>query len=43
VQEEEQQNRELLELSNQILALTKEVHAAQRNGHPVSPSSNTTT
>jgi uncharacterized membrane protein len=27
VREEDQQNRELLELSNQILALTKEVHA----------------
>jgi uncharacterized membrane protein len=27
VQEEDQQNRELLALSNQILALTKEVHA----------------
>jgi uncharacterized membrane protein len=27
VQEEDQQNRQLLELSNQILALTKEVHA----------------
>jgi uncharacterized membrane protein len=43
VQEEDRQNRELLELSNQILALTKEVHAAQRNGNPVSPSSNITT
>jgi uncharacterized membrane protein len=33
VQEEDQQNRELLDLSNQILVLTKEVHAlAQRNG-----------
>jgi uncharacterized membrane protein len=34
VQEEDQQNRELLDLSNQILALTKEAHAAQatRNG-----------
>jgi uncharacterized membrane protein len=32
VQEEDQQNRELLTLSNQILALTKEVHAAQGNG-----------
>jgi uncharacterized membrane protein len=34
VQEEDQQNRELLDLSNQILALTQEVHAAQvkRNG-----------
>jgi uncharacterized membrane protein len=33
VQEEDLQNRELLELSNQILALTKAVHAAQRD-HP---------
>jgi uncharacterized membrane protein len=33
VQNEEQENRELLDLSNQILALTKEVHAyAARNG-----------
>ena len=35
VQEEDQQNRQLLELSNQILALTKEVHdyaAEQRHG-----------
>jgi uncharacterized membrane protein len=30
VQEEDRQNQELLDLSNQILALTKEVHAAQR-------------
>jgi uncharacterized membrane protein len=27
VQEEDQQNRELLDLSNEILALTKQVHA----------------
>jgi uncharacterized membrane protein len=36
VQDEDSQNRELLDLSNQILALTKEVHAyaaAARNGH----------
>jgi len=35
VQEEDEQNRELLALSNQILALTKEVHAfaAERRGH----------
>jgi uncharacterized membrane protein len=34
VQAEEQQNRELLDLSNQILSLTKEVHSyAARNGH----------
>ena len=34
VQEEDQQNRQLLDLSNQILALTKEVHAfaEQRSG-----------
>ena len=40
VQEEDQQNRELLDLSNQILALTKEVHAAQarHNGGSRSPS-----
>jgi hypothetical protein len=38
VQEEDQQNRELLDLSNQILALTKEVHAAQHNGAVISPS-----
>ncbi len=30
VQQEDQQNRELLELSRQILALTKEVHDAAR-------------
>jgi len=35
VQEEDHQNRDLLDLSNQILALTKEVHAAQRNGNSV--------
>jgi uncharacterized membrane protein len=34
VQDEDTQNRELLDLSNQILALTKEVHAyASRKGH----------
>jgi len=34
VQDEDKQNRELIDLSNQILALTKEVHAyASRNGH----------
>ena len=40
VQEEDEQNRELLDLSNQILALTKEVHAAQarHNGGSRSPS-----
>jgi uncharacterized membrane protein len=44
VQEEDQQNRELLDLSNQILELTKEVHAAAAlNGKPVQPSSKTTT
>jgi uncharacterized membrane protein len=40
VQEEDEQNRELLDLSNQILVLTKEVHAlAQRNGRLDPPSS----
>jgi uncharacterized membrane protein len=34
VKEEDTQNRELLDLSNQILALTKEVHAAQAEGRP---------
>jgi len=43
VQEEDQQNRELLDLSNQILALTEEVRAAQRNGGAVQPTSKTTT
>ena len=36
MQEEDHQNRELLELSDQILALTKEVHAyaaAARRDH----------
>ena len=42
VQEEDHQNRELLDLSNQILALTREVHAAQRNGRAVQSSSKTT-
>ena len=41
VQEEDRQNRELLELANQILALTKEVHAAQRNGRTVQRSAKT--
>ena len=35
VQEEDLQNRQLLELSKQILSLTREVHAAQRNGNGV--------
>jgi uncharacterized membrane protein len=43
VQEEDQQNRELLDVSNRILALTKEVHAAQRNGRPVQPTPKTST
>jgi uncharacterized membrane protein len=43
VQEEDQQNRELLGLSNQILALTREVHAAQRNGNPAQHPSKTQT
>ena len=40
VKEEDEQNRELLDLSNQILSLTKEVHAAQakRNGRSHTPS-----
>jgi uncharacterized membrane protein len=39
VQEEDQQNLELLDLSNQILALTKEVHTslAAHNGHTRHP------
>jgi uncharacterized membrane protein len=44
VQEEDEQNRELLDLSNQILVLTKEVHAAaERNGRLDPPSLKTTT
>jgi uncharacterized membrane protein len=44
VQEEDQQNRELLDLSNQILGLTKEVHAAMgRNGGSTQLPSKTTT
>jgi uncharacterized membrane protein len=44
VQEEDQQNRELLDLSNQILRLTEEVHAAAAfNGRPAQPPSTTTT
>jgi Protein of unknown function (DUF1003) len=44
VQDEDKQNQELLDISNQILALTKEVHAyaAARNGH-VPPATATTT
>ena len=40
VKEEDTQNQELLDLSNQILALTKEVHAAElnRNGRSPTPS-----
>jgi uncharacterized membrane protein len=38
VQEEDQQNRQLLDLSNQILTLTKEVHAyAQQRGDRAAP------
>jgi uncharacterized membrane protein len=39
VQEEDQQNRQLLDLSNQILTLTKEVHAyaAQQRGDRSAP------
>jgi len=43
VQEEDQQNRELLDLSSQILALTKEVHDAQRNGASLQPPSKSKT
>jgi uncharacterized membrane protein len=43
VQEEDQQNVELLDLSKQILALTKEVHDAQRDGRLAAPPSKTTT
>jgi uncharacterized membrane protein len=44
VQEEDQQNIQLLDLSNQILALTKEVHdAAALNGGSAQRSSKTTT
>src|SRR3954454_1677093 len=39
VQEEDVQNRELLQLSKQILTLTEQVHAAQRDGRSVHPSS----
>ncbi len=43
VQEEDVQNRELLELSKQILSLTRDVHAAQGNGNGVkAPPVNTT-
>jgi uncharacterized membrane protein len=42
VQEEDEQNRELIDLSNEILGLTKEMHAAQRNGRAVQPSPKTT-
>jgi uncharacterized membrane protein len=34
VQEEEQQNERLLRLSNEILALTKEIHAASATASP---------
>ena len=37
VQEEDTQNQELLDLSNQILALTKEVHQAELNRNERSP------
>jgi uncharacterized membrane protein len=43
VQEEDQQNLELLELSKQILALTQEVRAAQGNGSAVQSRSKTPT
>ncbi len=38
VQEEEQQNEELLSLSNQILELTKAIHAMNTARPPASPS-----
>jgi Protein of unknown function (DUF1003) len=37
VQEEEQQNETLLRLSNEILALTKEIHTVSTAAMPVSP------
>jgi uncharacterized membrane protein len=37
VQEEEQQNQELLELSNQILELTKAIHALNTARSPTGP------
>ena len=43
VQEEDLQNRQLHELSKQILSLTREVHAAQRNGTGVEAPPLTTT
>jgi len=43
VKEEDQQNKELLDLSNQILALTKEVHDAMGNGRPVDRTPSKTT
>jgi uncharacterized membrane protein len=44
VQEEDQQNLQLLDISNQILALTKEAHAAAlRNGRLDPRASKTTT
>ena len=43
VQEEDQQNVQLLHISNQILALTEEVHAALRNGRSDPRASKTTT
>ena len=44
VQEEDHQNLKLLDISNQILALTEDVHAAtMRNGRPDPRASKTTT
>jgi uncharacterized membrane protein len=40
VQEEDHQNKELLELSRQILTLTKEVRGLARAGNPGSPPAN---
>jgi uncharacterized membrane protein len=43
VQEEDQQNVELLDLSRQILALTREVHAATEGGGSATPPTSKTT
>jgi len=43
VKEEDVQNRELLQLSRQILALTEELHGTQRNGRSVLPASKSIT
>ena len=43
VKEEDVQNRELLQLSRQILTLTEQLHATQRNGRSVLRSSESIT